>query len=71
MDDNQQESLIFPEVLKAICKLISVEHENSPFVESLVLEQPSNETDDIPEQLLEAHALSSKDWRKAQEKMQP
>ena len=66
VEDNQQESVIFPEVLKAICQSVSVEHENCPFVESLVLAQPSNETDDIPEQLLEAHALSSKDWRKAQ-----
>ena len=65
MEDNQQESVIFPGVLKAICQLVSVEHKNYPFVGSLVLEQPSNETDDIPMQLLEAHALSSKDWRKA------
>ena len=56
------ENCIFPEVLKAICQSITV---SSPLVESVAVTSSVPVTDDIPEQLL-AHALSSKDWRKAQ-----
>ena len=43
----------------------TVSQENCPLVESLALSQPDQNTD-IPESLLQAHALSSMDWRKAQ-----
>ena len=55
------EEVIFPEVLKAICQAVTV---SSPLVDSVALTSVPT-SDSIPDQML-SHALSSKDWRKAQ-----
>ena len=54
--------MIFPEVLKAICQAVVV---SSPLVESVALTSNVPAADTIPEEIL-SHALSSRDWRKAQ-----
>ena len=64
-EDTGKQNIIFPEILKALCMSTTVSQENCPLVESLALSQPETNTD-IPESLLQAHALSSMDWRKAQ-----
>ena len=56
------EEVIFPEVLKAICQAVTV---SSPLVDSVALTTSVPTSDSIPDQML-SHALSSKDWRKAQ-----
>lgn len=66
LEDRQKENIIFPAVLKALCQSSTVAAEDCPFVESLALTKPISDPVDVPEQLLQEHALSSKDWRKAQ-----
>ena len=61
-----QDKVIFPEVLKAICQCAALQVEECPLVESVAVSQPVDVTEDIPEELLRSHALTSKDWRKAQ-----
>ena len=61
-----QERIIFPEVLKAICQCAALQVEECPLVESVAVSQPVDASEDIPEDLLMSHALTSKDWRKAQ-----
>ena len=56
------EEVIFPEVLKAICQAVTV---SSPLVDNVALTTSVPTSDSIPDQML-SHALSSKDWRKAQ-----
>ena len=56
------EEVIFPEVLKAICQAVTV---SSPLVDSVALTTSVPSSDSIPDQML-SHAMSSKDWRKAQ-----
>ena len=64
--ETHQEEIIFPEVLQAICQSTVVNYEQCPFVESLALTCNLSDTDTVPEQLLDDHALTAKDWRKAQ-----
>ena len=61
-----QERIIFPEVLKAICQCAALQVEECPLVESITVSQPVDATEDIPEELLMSHVLTSKDLRKAQ-----
>ena len=64
------ERTIFPETWKAFALSASIMVEKCPFVESLVVSDPPasapSAPDAIPEQLLQTHGLSSKEWRKAQ-----
>lgn len=63
---DERESTIFPEVLKAVSHSLSVIGAECPLVESLaVSELPASAPDIIPEQLLQAHGLTTEDWRKA------
>ena len=62
-----KQNIIFPEVLKAQGLSTSVSQENCPLVESLAFTQTDTDAEHIPESLLHAHALSSMDWRKAQQ----
>ena len=64
--DPEPEKVIFPEVLKAICTSIAVTADQCPFIESVAVSDSPVWSENIPEQMLEAHALSTKDWRKAQ-----
>ena len=57
-----EEEVIFPAVLKAICQAVTV---SSPLVESVALTSNVPAADTIAEEIL-SHALSSRDWRKAQ-----
>ena len=66
LEHPESENIIFPEVLKAICQSTTVSSEQCPLVECMAITDATDPTDNIPEQLLEANALSSKDWRKAQ-----
>ena len=61
-----QERIMFPGVLKAVCQSATLQVEECPLVESLAFSQPADTLEDIPEDLIQAHALTSKDWRKAQ-----
>ena len=64
---DDRERTIFPEVLKALSHSLSVIGAECPLVESLaVSESPASAPDIIPEQLLQAHGLTTEDWRKAQ-----
>ena len=62
-DEKSGEEVIFPEVLKAICQFVTV---SSPLVESISVTNNVLATDNFPDELLSSHALSFKDWRKAQ-----
>ena len=64
-------TVIFPEVLKAICQCAALQVEECPLVESVAVSQPVDVTEDIPKELLRSHALTAKDWRKAQRDHQP
>ena len=67
MNQNKQEKVIFPEVLRAISQSVTVSVEQCPFIECLALtDVVSDRSEVVPEQLLDTHALSTKDWRKAQ-----
>ena len=66
LEDPESENVIFPEVLKAICQSVTSRTEECPFIECMALTDPTDPTDGIQEQLLEANTLSSKDWRKTQ-----
>ena len=64
------ERAISPKTWKAFALSASIMVEKCSFVERLVASDPpasaSSASDAIPEQLLQAHGLSSKEWRKAQ-----
>ena len=62
----REESVVFPEVLKAISFAAHVTSETCPLIESVALSDETATSETVPEQLIQAHALSSKDWRKAQ-----
>ena len=63
---NDQENIVFPEVLKAICQSSTLSVEQCPFIECMAITDTTDGTEDIPENLLETFTLSPKDWRKAQ-----
>ena len=54
-------------MLKAISFAAHVTSETCPLIESVALSDETATTETVPEQLIQAHALSSKDWRKAQQ----
>ena len=67
MNQDKQEKVIFPEVLRAISQSVTVSVEQCSFVECLALtDVESDRTEVVSEQLLDTNALSTKDWRKAQ-----
>ena len=51
--------------LKAICQEDFCV-EQCPFVECMSITDTTDDTEDVPENLLETFALSPKDWKKAQ-----
>ena len=54
-------------MLRAISQSVTVSVEQCPFVECFALtDVASDRSEVVPEQLLDTHALSTKDWRKAQ-----
>ena len=61
-----QDKDIFSEVLKAICQCAALQVKECPLLESVAVSQPVDVAEDIPEELSRSHALTSKDWRKAQ-----
>ena len=62
-----EERIIFPDVIKAVSMSVTVD---CPLIDSVYVSDASAPTplitEDIPEQLLQSHGLTSKDWRKAQ-----
>ena len=67
----KQERVVLPEVLKALSFSMTVE--NCPLVESMALTDTSAAVPpliqpEVSEQQLQAHGLTSKDWRTAQQK---
>ena len=62
-----EERTLFPDVIKAVSMSVSVD---CPFIDSVYVSDDSEPAQhliqDIPEQLLQSHGLTSKDWRKAQ-----
>ena len=67
----EETTTVFPEVLKAICQSMTINHEPEPFVDSLM---PPNKVPDIvekaeasvPDDILFSTALTAQDWQKAQ-----
>ena len=63
----QKNGLFFPDVIKAVSMSVTVD---CPLIDSVYVFDASTPspliTEDIPEQLLHSHGLTSKDWRKAQ-----
>jgi len=54
-------------VIRAVCLSVTVDHEKAPLVFSLTTPDTTENDDGEPsEEHIQAHALSSKDWRKAQ-----
>ena len=54
-------------MLRAISQSVTVSVEQCPFVECLALtDVVTDRSEVVPEQFLDTHALSTKDWRKAQ-----
>ena len=54
-------------MLRAISQSVTVSVEQCPFVECLALTAVvTDRSEVVPEQFLDTHALSTKDWRKAQ-----
>ena len=67
MNQDKQEKVTFPEVLRAISQSVTVSVEQCPFIEcSALTDVVSDRSEVVREQLLDTHALSTKDWRKAQ-----
>ena len=67
-EDEREQNVIFPEVLKAICQSVHVTRENYPLVHSVALTTDHIDSEvEVPEPLLPATALTDKDWRKAQQ----
>ena len=62
-----EERIIFPDVIKAVSMSVTVD---CPLIDSVYVSDASAPTplitEEIPEQLLQSHGLTSKDWRKAQ-----
>ena len=62
-----EERIIFPHVIKAVSMSVTVD---CPLIDRVYVSGASAPTplitEDIPEQLLQSHGLTSKDWRKAQ-----
>ena len=61
-----EERIIFPDVIKTVSMSVTVD---CPLIDSVYVSAASAPTplitEDIPEQLLQSHGLTSKDWRKA------
>ena len=67
-EEETDNNVIFPEVLKAVSQAVHVTTENSPLVECVALTaDPIDSQVEIAENVLQASALSDKDWRKAQQ----
>ena len=62
-----EEHIIFPDVIKAVSMSVTVD---CPLIDIVYVSDASAPTplitEDIPEQLLQSHGLTSKDWRKVQ-----
>ena len=67
-EEETEKNVIFPEVLKAVSQAVHVTAGNSPLVECVALTaDPIDSQVEIAENILQASALSDKDWRKAQQ----
>ncbi|MEW8586831.1 MAG: hypothetical protein AB2531_13800, partial [Candidatus Thiodiazotropha sp.] len=68
--EEHSQNVIFPETLKALSHSMSMQVENCPLMESLVVSgsppRIPSDADDVPDHLLQAHGLTYKDWRKVQ-----
>ena len=63
-----EQKVIFPEVLKAVSQAVHVTAESVPLVECVALTaNPIDSQAEIQENVLNASALTDKDWRKAQQ----
>ena len=65
-EEEKEQNVIFPEVLRAISQAVHATAENCPLVESVALtEDPIDCQKDIPERVLQATSLTDKDWRRS------
>ena len=65
-EEEKEQNVIFPEVLRAISQAVRATAENCPLVESVALtEDPIDCQKDIPERVLQATSLTDKDWRRS------
>ena len=67
-EEETEQKVIFPEVLKAVSQAVHVTAESVPLVECVALTaNPIDSEAEIQENVLNTSALTDKDWRKAQQ----